>query len=146
MKYIKIPQVAFKWQAAITIGPRVECALDAYDAMKQVFADYMGGQEVFAVMCMNAANKPINVNIINIGGITSTQVDLRVLFLHAIKSRATSIIVAHNHPSGILKPSQADERLTKKIAEGGAILGIHLLDHLILSDEGYYSFADNGQL
>lgn len=79
------------------------------------------------------------------GGITSTAVDLRVVFAAALKARATAIILSHCHPSGNLKPSRADIELTKKFDQAGKILDIQILDHLILSPEGgYYSFADEG--
>jgi len=76
------------------------------------------------------------------GGISGTMVDARLVFVAALKANASSIILAHNHPSGNLKPSEQDERITAKIEQGGALLDITVLDHLIVSSAGYYSFAD----
>ncbi len=81
------------------------------------------------------------------GGITGTLVDVRILFAVLLKSLTTAVILLHNHPSGTLKPSEADKRLTKKIKKAGELFDIKVLDHLILTPEGdYYSFADNGIL
>ena len=81
------------------------------------------------------------------GGITGTMVDLRILFAVMLKSLSTAVILVHNHPSGTLKPSEADKRLTQKIKRAGDLFDIKVLDHLILSpDGGYYSFADHGIL
>ena len=78
------------------------------------------------------------------GGVSGTVVDLKIIFATALKGRASAIILAHNHPSANLNPSQADIDLTKKIGKAGRLLDINVLDHLILSPEGeYYSFADN---
>ena len=80
------------------------------------------------------------------GGITGTVADLRIMFKLAIENLATGIILSHNHPSGQLKPSDADIQLTKSIKEAGKILTIELLDHVIISNDGYFSFADEGLL
>ena len=78
------------------------------------------------------------------GGLTNTIVDARLIFLKAIEVQATSIVLCHNHPSGNLTPSRADEELTARLKSAGMLLDIKVLDHLIVSNEGYYSFADNG--
>ncbi len=80
------------------------------------------------------------------GGITGTIVDLRMIFSAALKANATNIMIAHNHPSGNTKPSQADKHMTAKIRQAGELLDIKLLDHLIITSESYYSFADDGVL
>jgi DNA repair protein RadC len=81
------------------------------------------------------------------GGISGCSVDIRVIFQAAIKANASGIIVSHSHPSGNLNPSESDSRLTQKIKEGGNVMEIQLLDHIILTPDGeYYSFADNGLL
>ena len=91
-------------------------------------------------------NKIIGKERISSGGLTATVVDVRILFKQAIERLATSIIIAHNHPSGTLKPSRADIQLTQKIKNASKLLDIQLLDHLIVADSGYYSFADEGGL
>lgn len=100
--------------------------------------------EVFGVIFLNRANKVKHYEIISQGGITGTVADPRIVFKKAIAEDAVSIILFHNHPSGNLKPSQADIDLTEKIAGGGKLFDIRVLDHLIVSDEGYFSFADEG--
>ena len=103
-------------------------------------------QEVFAVVFMNQANKINHLEIISIGGITATIADPRIILKKALEEDAVSIILCHNHPSGNLKPSSADQQLTKKIKEAAAYFDIKLMDHIIVSERGYYSFADEGLL
>ncbi len=81
---------------------------------------------------------------VSTGGVTGTVADPKLVFVAALKANACSIIISHNHPSGNLKPSQADEHLTQKIKLAGQFLDIKLIDHIIVSSEGYYSFADEG--
>ena len=103
-------------------------------------------QEVFAVVFMNQANKINHLEIVSIGGITATIADPRIILKKALEEDAVSIILCHNHPSGNLKPSSADQQLTKKVKEAAAYFDIKLMDHIIVSNEGYFSFADEGLL
>jgi len=100
--------------------------------------------EVFGLLLLNRANKIIRFEIVSEGGITATIADPRVIFKKALAGNATSMILCHNHPSGNLKPSRADEELTQKLVQAAGLLDIRVLDHLIVSDSGYYSFADKG--
>ncbi len=102
--------------------------------------------EVFAVIFLNRANKINHFEIISQGGITGTVADPRIILKKALEEDAVSLILSHNHPSGSLKPSRADEALTLKIKEAAHLLDIRVIDHIIVSDEGYYSFADEGLL
>ncbi len=102
--------------------------------------------EVFAVLFLNRANKINHFQVISEGGITGTVADPRVILKKALEEDAVSLILCHNHPSGSLKPSRADEELTRKIKEAATYFDIKVLDHLIVSDDGYYSFADEGIL
>lgn len=103
--------------------------------------------ESFKVILLNNSNTVKGIFEMSTGGITGTLVDLRILFAVALKTLATSIIVSHNHPSGNLKPSQSDIRLTNKIKKASELLDIKLLDHLIITpNQEYYSFADEGVL
>lgn len=102
--------------------------------------------EVFAVMFLNRANKINHFEIVSEGGITGTVADPRIILKKALDEDAVSIILCHNHPSGSLKPSRADEDLTHKIKEAAKYFDIRVLDHLIVSDDGYFSFADEGIL
>ena len=103
--------------------------------------------ESFKVILLNNSNKVKGIFEMSSGGITGTLVDLRILFAVALKTLATSIIISHNHPSGNLKPSQSDIRLSNKIKKASELLDIKLLDHLIITpNQEYYSFADDGIL
>lgn len=100
--------------------------------------------ESFNVLFLNQANKVKGYYQLSKGGISSTIVDIRILFAIALKSLSTAILLAHNHPSGRLKPSLADDKITKKIKETAAVFDIAFLDHLIIAPNGqYYSYADN---
>lgn len=102
--------------------------------------------EVFAVLFLNRANKVNHFEIVSEGGITGTVADPRIILRIALEQDAVNIILCHNHPSGSVKPSRADEQLTAKIKEAARFLDIVVLDHVIVSEEGYYSFADEGLL
>jgi len=102
--------------------------------------------EVFAVIFLNRANKIKHFEIVSRGGITGTVADPRLILRKAIEEQATSIILSHNHPSGNLQPSKADEEITNKIKQAAAYLDIKVLDHIIVSDDGYFSFADEGMI
>ena len=103
--------------------------------------------ETFKIMLLNNANKVKGIYEVSTGGITGTLVDLRILFAVVLKSLTTAVILAHNHPSGTLTPSEPDKRLTQKIKKAGELFDIKVLDHLILTPDGnYFSFADEGIL
>jgi DNA repair protein RadC len=102
--------------------------------------------EVFAVVFLNRANKILHHEIISEGGITGTVADPRIILRKALEHNATGIILSHNHPSGNLKPSKQDEDITHKIREAAKYFDIVIIDHIIVSDEGYFSFADEGLL
>lgn len=102
--------------------------------------------EVFGVLFLNRANRINHFEIISQGGITGTVADPRIILKKALEHEAVSLILCHNHPSGNLKPSRADELLTTKIKEAALLLDIRVLDHIIVSERGYYSFADEGQI
>jgi DNA repair protein RadC len=103
-------------------------------------------QEQFKIVLLNRANKVLGISEVSTGGFAGTVADPKVIFSTALKACASSIILSHNHPSGNLKPSQADLNLTRKIKNGGELLDIAVLDHIILTAESYYSFADEGLL
>jgi DNA repair protein RadC len=104
-------------------------------------------QESFKMLLLNNSNKVKAIYTLSIGGITGTLVDIRIVFAVVLKSLTTAVILAHNHPSGTLRPSEPDKALTQKIKRAGELLDIKILDHLILTPEGdYFSFADEGLL
>ena len=100
--------------------------------------------EQFKIMLLNRANKILGIFTVSTGGVAGTVADPKVIFAAALKGNASSIILAHNHPSGNLKPSEADRQLTNKLAQAGKLLDISVLDHLIITAEEYFSFADEG--
>ena len=117
---------------------------DVANYLQSLLKDYR--HEVFAVLFLNRANKINHFQIVSEGGITGTVADPRIILKKALEEDAVSIILCHNHPSGSLKPSGTDQELTKKIKEAAKFFDIKVLDHLIVSDAGYYSFADEGLL
>jgi DNA repair protein RadC len=141
--------------AALELGRRRESAApldksiikssgDIARYLQNKLKDYR--HEVFAVLYLNRANKVNHFEIVSEGGITGTIADPRVILRKALEHDAVNIILCHNHPSGSLKPSRADEQLTTKIKEAACFLDIAVMDHLIVSEDGYYSFADEGIL
>ncbi|GGG18898.1 MULTISPECIES: JAB domain-containing protein [Pontibacter] len=102
--------------------------------------------EQFKVMLLNRANRVLGIYELSTGGVAGTVADPKLIFAAALKACASSIILCHNHPSGNTKPSAADLQLTKKMKQGGELLDIVVLDHIILTSETYYSMADEGLL
>ncbi|MFY7908715.1 MAG: RadC family protein [Emticicia sp.] len=121
---------------------KVSSSADAYEAIRPYLMDLQ--HEQFWVLLLNRANEVIRPQQISIGGVSGTVADPKMIFKAAIEHLASAIILVHNHPSGNLTPSQADKDLTKKVKEAGRTLDIPVLDHLIFSDNGYFSFADEG--
>ncbi|MEP6673647.1 MAG: JAB domain-containing protein [Ferruginibacter sp.] len=120
---------------------------DAYDIFLKLWdVNKIDFVEEFKVMFLNKANKVLGIYHISSGGLTSTIADIRIVFAAALKINACAIIVCHNHPSGGVKPSMADSQLTKNFTLAGSFLQIILFDHLIITTEGYFSFADEGAL
>lgn len=103
-------------------------------------------QEEFKVLLLNRANEVLGIYPLSKGGITGTVVDSRLIFAVALKCNATGILLCHNHPSGNLKPSDADITLTRSIKKCADFLDITLIDHLIITRNGYYSFSNEGKL
>lgn len=133
-----------KLEASSRENTLIRSSRDAYGKIRCHLEDLC--HEEFWMMTLNRKNAVIREHRISIGGITATIVDQRKIFRLAIDDRCTGIIVFHNHPSGNTSPSDADIQLTNKLKEGGKLLDINLLDHLILAGDGYYSFADEGKL
>ena len=123
---------------------KITCSNDIYQFMKPELLDLP--KEEFWVLLLNRANQLIKKEQISSGGLSGTVADPKIIFKAALDQYASSIILVHNHPSGNLRPSQADIKLTRKMKEAGSLLEIPILDHIIFSDEGYLSFADEGML
>jgi len=106
---------------------------------------YAGRQERFLVITLDTENKIIGIRISTIGIVNKTIVHPREVFYHAIKDNASSLMIAHNHPSGNLEPSEEDEEVTEMLVRAGEIMGFPVLDHIIFSKKDYYSFRQNGR-
>jgi DNA repair protein RadC len=102
--------------------------------------------EEFWMLSLSRSNKVLKKDLISKGGLSGTLADPKVIFEKALSNKASSIIISHNHPSGNRAPSKADIQLTKKIRDGAKLLDIKLLDHIIVADQAYYSFLDEGYL
>lgn len=140
-------QLTYKSNVKPSLRPRISGSKDAYNVLLDSWDDSrLDLIEQFKVLLINRANKVLGIFEVSTGGIAGTVADPKLIFAAAIKGAATGIILAHNHPSGNLTPSQADIDLTRKIKEAGKLLEIQVLDHLILTSEKYYSFADEGLL
>jgi DNA repair protein RadC len=124
--------------------PQIKCSKDVFDLFSPTLSDLP--HEEFWILFLNRSNKVINRMKLSQGGISGTVTDVRMVMKKAVECLASGIIVCHNHPSGNLNPSESDTRITQKIKEAGNIMDIQLLDHLIISEKDYYSFADNGLL
>lgn len=120
---------------------KIACIKDIFEVMQPLIGDL--SNEEFWVILLNNNNKIIQKIQLSKGGLTSTIVDIRLLFKQALEFFATAIILVHNHPSGQLKPSESDRSITKKIKEAGNVLEIKILDHVIITEFEYFSFADN---
>jgi DNA repair protein RadC len=120
---------------------------DVADFIRRTFkAGTLELQESFITLYLNTANEILGYYNHTVGGINATIADRRLILATALASASVGIVVSHNHPSGNLKPSQADIELTRKLKEGASVLDIKLLDHVIISKNNYYSFADEGML
>ncbi|MCF6222534.1 MAG: DNA repair protein RadC [Flavobacteriaceae bacterium] len=124
--------------------PKITSSKSVYEVMQPIIGEL--SHEEFWIIYLNNANKIQLKTQMSKGGITGTLVDTRLVFKRALELSATSLILCHNHPSGTLKPSDSDISLTNKIKKGGAVLDIKILDHIIVTENSYFSFADEGIL
>jgi DNA repair protein RadC len=124
--------------------PKITGSKDVSNLMQPIIGDLE--HEEFWVLFLNNSNKVVAKSQISKGGLTATIVDIRLVFKRALELASVGIIVCHNHPSGKLQPSNADKNLTQRIKEAGITLDIKLLDHLIITEKAYFSFADEGLL
>jgi len=137
----------YKSNCDITNRPKVTCSKDSYDLLINNWNnEQLELREEFKVLLLNRANKVLGLVTISTGGISSTVVDPKLVFASALKACASSIVLAHNHPSLHLKPSKADIKLTNKLVQAGEFLDIEVLDHLIITPNDFYSFADEGAI
>lgn len=138
-------ELVYKTTVKASERPLIKMSKDSYEILLKVWdQNRIEFQEEFKVLLLNRANRVIGVYEVSMGGMTGTIADPRLILAAAIKSLSVSIILCHNHPSGSLRPSRADEELTQKIKEAARYHDIKVLDHIIITNEGYYSFADEG--
>lgn len=140
-------QISYSTQVKASDRPKITTSLEAYEIFKNIFPrETIELKESFYALFLNRANRILGYLKVSEGGISGTVADPRLIFATALKVNASSIVIAHNHPSGNTEPSAADKNLTKQIVEGGKLLEITVLDHLILTADWYYSFADMGMI
>ncbi|POY37140.1 DNA repair protein [Solitalea longa] len=125
----------------------IRTSKDAYDIFMESWdKGLIEFLEEFKVLLLKRNQKVIGLYPVSLGGVSGTVVDAKVIFVAALLSHASTIILCHNHPSGNLQPSEPDIRITRQLKEAGKVLNIDVLDHLIVSSEGYFSFGDEGLL
>ena len=126
--------------------PKIGSSTDVVNMLRELWSSQIEVREEFLVLLMDRDNRVLGYQVLSKGGMSGTVVDTRLLFSMALESLATSIIIAHNHPSGSLKPSTQDINITKRIKESGKTIDIQVLDHIIITKESHFSFADEGNL
>ena len=141
-------ELIYKSKVKASDRPKVTTSHDAFKLFKQNWDENkIELVEQFKVLFLNRANKALAIYELSTGGMTGTVADPKIVFAAALKLTACNIILCHNHPSGNLKPSRADEELTQKMKEAGKYLDLPVIDHIIIiAEDGYYSFADEGLL
>jgi DNA repair protein RadC len=143
----QVAEIGIYYKSPPEEKPKIKTSNDAFKILLETWNENtIELQEEFKVILLNNSNEVLGIFPMSKGGITACVVDVRLIFACALKANATNIIVAHNHPSGKLIPSSNDIDITQKIKSAGKILDISLLDHIILTPNGYYSFMEEGQL
>lgn len=143
----KLPELVFRYVPTDYHKVKIRISDDAYKVFKQIWNnDTIEYKESLYVLYLNGATNTIGYSIHSTGGSNSTTIDTASLLREALKSTASAIIIAHNHPSGDIKPSKDDDHLTKIINEGCKAIGIPLFDHLIIGDNKYFSYTDESKL
>jgi len=146
--YMTIPEITISYKDNVKASERavIKCSADAAKIVSTAFEDCMEHHEEVYALFTNRANRVVGISCIAKGGLNEAPVDVRIILQTALKACASGIILSHNHPSGSSKPSSQDISLTKAIETGCKAIGITLLDHLIITEECYTSFADEGLL
>jgi DNA repair protein RadC len=140
-------ELVYKTKIKASLRPKIVRSKDAYEVLMSHWDENkIEMAEEFKVLLLNRGNKVLCIYEMSTGGITGTVADPRLIFAAALKRCATAIVLAHNHPGGDPKPSETDKALTQKIKEAGKLLDIHVMDHIIVTPESYFSFADEGLL
>lgn len=125
---------------------KISSSTDVNEYIRKIFPVGIDIREAMLVLFLNNSNRTLGFSVASIGGLTGTLVDVRLVLRDALLTQSTSMILVHNHPSGNLQPSQADISITEKVSKAGKVMDIKLLDHLIITEDSFYSFADFGKL
>ena len=140
-----IAEIQVSYNTNSRVKQKITSSASAYEILK---ANWDEGrlelQEEFKVLLLNRANDVLGIYNMSMGSVSGTVVDVRLLFAVALKCNASGILISHNHPSGNLNPSEADKEITKKIKQASDIFDIKMIDHIIITHLGYFSFLDNG--
>lgn len=141
-----MPEITISYKDNVKASERVKMLTSetSYTYLKPFYTECMEHHEESYVLFLNRANKALGVSLISKGGMAETVMDVKIILQTALKAHASGIILSHNHPSGNLNPSEADKRITSKIKEACKLLDLNLLDHIIITEEHYYSFTDEG--
>lgn len=137
-----VPELALHYKPSDIPKAKIQCSRDAADYARQFYHEDLLLYESFFMILLNGANNTIGWVKISQGGVSATVADPKIIAKYAVESLASGVIMVHNHPSGNTRPSEADKRLTKTVKEGLKLLEVAALDHIILTEEGYCSFAD----
>jgi len=141
----KISEIKVSYSNKALKQEKVNCSSDSHRLLAEVWnKDTIEYQEEFNILLLNRANRVLGVYNVSKGGVSGTVADAKVIFGVALKCNSSAIVLAHNHPSGSLRPSDADIKLTKTLVEAGKLLDIQVLDHIIITASNYFSFADEG--
>jgi DNA repair protein RadC len=147
LSYIAEVELVYSTKVKPSNRIKISSSKGAYEILNQTWNENtIELREEMKVILLNNWHKVLGIYNVSHGGITGTVADPKLIFAAALKANATGIILAHNHPSGNSQPSQADIGLTRKCKEIGELLDIKILDHMIMTTEGYYSFADEGMM
>ena len=141
---MKINEVEIVYKRKNSAKPKFNSSRQAYKILYPFFEGIIDHKESFKILLCDNRNRILGVHHLSEGGLTGTVVDIRIIAQSIILSNARSVILAHNHPSGNLKPSEQDKNVTNKIKNMCELLGVNLLDHIILTSENHFSFADEG--
>jgi len=141
---VRPPRVRIVYSKKHGDRKQITSSNDAYQILKTIWSKQIDTREEMIILLLDRSNSVLGYHVLSMGGITGTVADIRLLFSVALNSLATSVIMSHNHPSGNLNPSQQDKDLTRKVQDAGKLMDIQLLDHVIITNSSYYSFADEG--
>ena len=149
MKNNIVSEVELTYKNSVPYNQRqtISNSQGAYEILTNLFPENtMDYRETFIVLYLNRANQVLGYSVISQGGTSSTTVDIKMVIQTALLANASCIMLAHNHPSGNLHPSSDDNKITKRIIEAARLFDITVLDHIIITNESYYSFTDNGNI